>query len=128
MPLYFAVLQYSFKSLNYKQGKTFKRFNITIPYPFLFIRKFGEYLFPKGVLIYQEKNNSQEYLFPRKLWLGSRYFPVNKYWGVIFKGSVYLLRHRDEVASSSFYYKESKAVLTVSRLFEHDFCQNWLKF
>ena len=71
--------------LNCKKNKPFKWFNIKVSYSFLFTRKVREYLFPKGVLIYRE-NNSQEYLFTGKVWLGSRYFPGNKYRGVIYKG------------------------------------------
>ena len=45
-------------TLNCKQSKLFKCFNITVSYSFLFTRKF------------------REYLFPGKLWLGSQYSPV----------------------------------------------------
>ena len=41
IPLYFTVIQYSFTTFNL--------------YSFLFIKIFTEYLFPKGLLIYQEE-------------------------------------------------------------------------
>ena len=37
--------------------------NKTIPYFFLFTRKFREYLFPKGVLVYQEKTTPRSVCF-----------------------------------------------------------------
>ena len=53
------------------QSKPFKYFNITIPYSFWYTRRFGEYLFPKGVLVYREKTTP---------W--SIYFLENYDWGV----------------------------------------------
>ena len=41
--------------MNFKESKPFKYFNIKIPYPVLFKKKFSEYLFSKGVLIRYEK-------------------------------------------------------------------------
>ena len=38
------------------------------------------------------------------------------------------LKFQENVASSGFNYKERQVVLTMHKLFEHDFWQNWLKF
>ena len=52
------------RSLNNKQSKLLRCFNITILYFFLFTRKFRQYLFPKGVLIYEEKATPRSNYFP----------------------------------------------------------------
>ena len=46
-------------------------------------KKFREYLFPKGVLIYQEKAIPRSNYFPGDYDWGVG-ISVNKYWGVIF--------------------------------------------
>ena len=51
------------RCLNCRQSKPFKCFNIAIPYPFMFTRKFREDLFPKKVLIYQEKMTPRSIYF-----------------------------------------------------------------
>ena len=61
----------AYKSLNCKPSKPFKCFNQTMPYSFLFIRKFKKYLFPKRALIYQVKRTP-----------GSIYFLGNYDWGI----------------------------------------------
>ena len=58
-----------------KYCKSLKYFNMIIPYSFLCTRKFSEYLFPKGVFIYLKQ---------RLPGVGTTYFFVNKYWGVVF--------------------------------------------
>ena len=69
--LFYRNTKTHLQSLSCKLSKPFKCFNITTPYSFLFTRKFREYLFPKGVLIYHEKTT------PRSI-----YFLGNYDWGV----------------------------------------------
>lgn len=48
---------------------------MTVAYFFLFIRKFKEYLFLKGALIYQGKTTSRSYNFLENYDLGVRISP-----------------------------------------------------
>ena len=73
--------------------------NITIPYSFLFTRKFRKYLFPEGVFICQKKHcvkSVQIRSFFRSVfsWIWTEYgdnnLPVNNDWQVIFQGSLNL--------------------------------------
>ena len=49
------LIHYSLQHLNCNQSNPFKCFNIKLSYSFLFIRKFREYLFSKGALIWLKK-------------------------------------------------------------------------
>ena len=59
MRLYLTLFKYLFTKFELKANKSFKYFNITILHYFLFTRKIREYLFPKGVLIYQENTTTR---------------------------------------------------------------------
>ena len=59
MRLYLTLFKYLFTKFELQANKSFKYFNITILHYFLFTRKIREYLFPKGVLIYQENTTTR---------------------------------------------------------------------
>ena len=59
MRLYLTLFKYLFTKFELQANKSFKYFNITILHYFLFTRKIRKYLFPKGVLIYQENTTTR---------------------------------------------------------------------
>ena len=63
-----------------------KCFSITIPSSFLFTRKRREYLFPKGVLIYQEKTIHRNNCFLGDCDWGVGTFLKMSTWELLFKG------------------------------------------
>ena len=72
------------RRLNCKQSKPFKCFNISTLVPFFFQESLWSFYFPTEYLFTRKKQ------LPGVFIMGSRYFPINKYVGVVSSGSIYL--------------------------------------